>query len=113
MDAAYKVTVARVTLFPLDTKRFQVASAQIPPLTNLAPSRLLQQLAAEYVYAQLCDAAMQTFAAENQARMDAMGSASTNIETILSELRAHENRVRQEEVTAEIIELACSADPYA
>lgn len=106
LDEARRVTVTSAVLFPLDIKQFRTSPASIPPLTNLDSNQLLEQLTAEYVYARLCEAAMQSFAAENQARMDAMGSASSNIERIMTETRAQESQVRQEEVTAEIIELA-------
>lgn len=106
LDTSRRVTVANTALFPLDMTQFRVTPAPILPLTNLPTSQLLEQLTAEYIYARLCDAAMQSFAAENQARMDAMGSATSNIERMIGQIRAQESQVRQEEVTAEIIELA-------
>ncbi len=75
-------------------------------MTTLAAQPLLERLAAEYLYAQLCEAAMHAFEAENEARMMAMASAKTNIETKLAALSHRERQVRQEEITAEIIELA-------
>jgi F0F1-type ATP synthase gamma subunit len=73
---------------------------------------LLENLAAEYVYAELCEAAMYAFEAENQARMIAMTSAKTNIETKLAGLVKREHLLRQEEITTEIIELAAGADAF-
>jgi len=58
------------------------------------------------VHAQLCEAALQAFAAENQARMESMASAHNEIERQLSQLQGQQRVVRQEEITAEIIELA-------
>jgi F-type H+-transporting ATPase subunit gamma len=78
-------------------------------LTTLAPQLLLERLAAEYVYAQLCEAAMYAFEAENDARMLAMASAKTNIETKLAGLSQREHQLRHEEITTEIVELAASA----
>jgi hypothetical protein len=86
-----------------------VASTEVPAvrsLTNLPPRLLLEQLTAEYVYARLCEAAMQALASENQARMDAMSAASNNIGQTLDEVGGREHQVPQEEVTAEILELA-------
>jgi len=57
-----------------------------------------------------CEAAMHAFAAENPSRMEAMSSASRNIDRTLLELKQRENQVRQEEVTAEIVELACDSE---
>jgi F-type H+-transporting ATPase subunit gamma len=106
VDAEHAIEVARTTLFPIDLERFRQPQASMPPLTTLEPEVLLEGLAAEYIYAVLCEAAMHAFAAENQARMEAMSSATSNIDRMLSELKQRENQVRQEEVTAEIIELA-------
>jgi F-type H+-transporting ATPase subunit gamma len=77
---------------------------------TLEPQKLLENLTAEYVYARLCEAAMYAFAAENQARMEAMSSASNNIDRTLGQLKQHANQVRQEEVTAEIVELAAGSE---
>ena len=58
------------------------------------------------MHAQLCNTALHAFAAENEARMEAMASARSQIERQLSVLQASQRIVRQEEITAEIIELA-------
>jgi F-type H+-transporting ATPase subunit gamma len=71
---------------------------------------LLERLASEYVYAQLCEAAMYAFAAENEARMMAMAAARTNIESKLNGLSQREHQLRQEEITTEIVELAAGAE---
>jgi F-type H+-transporting ATPase subunit gamma len=76
------------------------------PVLNLSPEPLLIELAAGYVHAQLCKTALHAFAAENEARMEAMASAHHQIEHQLTELQSAQRIVRQEEITAEIIELA-------
>jgi F-type H+-transporting ATPase subunit gamma len=97
--------VERVRLFPLDMTRFP-ATAGNAPLVNLPPEELLGELTADYLHAQLCHAALHAFAAENAARMIAMEAARHQIERQLATLRATQRHVRQEEITAEIIELA-------
>jgi F-type H+-transporting ATPase subunit gamma len=104
------MAIERRSLLPLDFGRFVQPVADRPPLITLAPPLLLERLAAEYVYAQLCEAAMHSFAAENEARMIAMAAAKTNIETKLTELMQHERRLRQQEITTEIIELAAGTE---
>lgn len=104
------IRVQRKALFPLDLPRFRIPPRGTPPIATLDPALLLERLTAEYVFARLCEAAMQAFAAENQARLEAMSAASTNIGRALEELRGRENQIRQEEVTAEIIELAAGAE---
>ena len=102
--------ITRRSLLPLDLTRFRRPITNLPPLTTLAPPDLIENLAAEYVFAQLCNAAMHAFAAENEARMLAMAAAKTNVQTKLEELSRRERQLRQEEITTEIIELAAGAE---
>lgn len=96
----------RRVLFPLDTAAFSAPRNAVAPLLNLPPADLLQALTADYLHAELCHAALHGFAAENEARMEAMAAAHTQTERQLAKLQATQRRVRQEEITAEIIELA-------
>ena len=52
--------------------------------SNLAPETLLSELTADYMHAQLCNAALHAFAAENEARMEAMAAARNQIERQLA-----------------------------
>jgi F-type H+-transporting ATPase subunit gamma len=104
------IQIDRHSLLPIDFGRFARPVDEQPPLTTLTPELLLERLAAEYVYAQLCEAAMHAFEAENEARMMAMASAKTNIGTKLTGLSQRERQLRQEEITTEIIELATGAE---
>ncbi|HTW33905.1 MAG TPA: FoF1 ATP synthase subunit gamma [Rhizomicrobium sp.] len=110
VDADHSLRVERLALFPLDLQKFPRPQVAIAPLVTLQPQSLIESLAAEYIYARLCEAAMHAFAAENQARMEAMSSAGRNIDRTLLELKQRENQVRQEEVTAEIVELAAGSE---
>jgi len=100
------IRVERRRLFPFDMTAFPAAKAAAAPLLYLAPAALLQDLTADYLHAQLCEAALHAFAAENEARMEAMAAARSQIERQLASLQAKQRQVRQEEITAEIIELA-------
>jgi F-type H+-transporting ATPase subunit gamma len=100
------VHVERRRLFPLDMSGFSRPANAGSPTLNLPPELLLTELTADYVHAQLCKAALHAFAAENEARMEAMASAYGQIGRQLSTLQATQRIVRQEEITAEIIELA-------
>jgi F-type H+-transporting ATPase subunit gamma len=104
------IEIDRHSLLPIDLSRFARPVQNHPPLTTLAPGALLERLASEYIYAQLCEAATHAFAAENEARMMAMASAKTNIETNLARLLQREHQLRQEEITTEIVELAAGAE---
>ena len=100
------IRVNRRRLFPLDMTQFSQSLDGNAPLLNLTPAALLSELTADYLHAQLCNAALHAFAAENEARMEAMAAAHRQIERELAALRATQQHVRQEEITAEIIELA-------
>jgi F-type H+-transporting ATPase subunit gamma len=100
------IEIVERTLLPFDFTRFHVTPARIPPIVTLPPEQLLDQLAEEYVYAELCAAVMLSYAAENEARMQAMIAARSNVERKLNELIGSYRTLRQEEITAEIIELS-------
>ncbi len=100
------IGIERRRLWPLDMSGFPRPTNANAPLLNLASEALLIDLTADYVHAQLCKTALHAFAAENEARMEAMASAHGQIDRQLSELQAAQRIVRQEEITAEIIELA-------
>lgn len=93
-------------LIPFDFSRFPVATKSAPPLTNLPPAGLLARLAEEYVFAELCEAVLLSFAAENEARMRAMIAARQNVADKQQDLTSLARRLRQEQITAEVIELA-------
>lgn len=105
-EPGHGTEVQRHRLFPLDISKFPHPANAMRPLLNLAPATLLRDLTTDYLFAQLCHAALHAFAAENEARMESMASARTQIERQLAILRARQRQVRQEEITAEIIELA-------
>ena len=104
------IVVDRRSLLPLDLVRFASPPSGKSPLTNLQPRLLLEHLTAEYVFAELCEAATHAFTAENEARMLAMASAKQNIGTRLATLSHEERQLRQEEITTEILELAAGSE---
>ncbi|MYZ48972.1 F0F1 ATP synthase subunit gamma [Propylenella binzhouense] len=98
--------IATKILIPFDFARFPLPPKATAPLITLPPQRLIARLAEEYVFAELCEALMQSFAAENAARMQAMIAARANIAEKLDGLLGQSRLLRQEEITNEIIELA-------
>ena len=98
--------VVRHPLLPLDYGRFGLANASVPPLLNLPAHVLLERLAGEYLFAQVNEAIVHSFAAENMARLQTMTAARDNIARLLETLTREERLARQEEITAEIIELS-------
>jgi F-type H+-transporting ATPase subunit gamma len=103
------IEIVERALLPFDLARFKVAPSAVPPITTLPPEQLLAELAEEYVYAELCEEIMLSFAAENEARMRAMIAARSNVARKLEELVSSFRRLRQEEITGEIIELSAGS----
>ena len=101
--------VVRRTILPVDLGAFRKPSRGPAPIVNLAPQRLVEQLVGEYVFAELALAALESFAAENTARLTTMESARLNIEQKLDELSVQERLQRQEQITAEVQEVTSGA----
>jgi F0F1-type ATP synthase, gamma subunit len=76
-----------------------------PPLIDPAPEKVLPYLVREQVYIDLFHAFIQSFAAENAARLASMRNASDNIEELLEELQMRYRRERQDVITNELMEL--------
>ncbi|WP_174978399.1 F0F1 ATP synthase subunit gamma [Pandoraea terrigena] len=93
-------------LVPFEFARFRRASSRQPPLFNLPLDQLLTGLTERYVYLELCEGLMQSFASENAARLAAMLAASHHVKDQLAVLTRESRIVRQSEITAEIAELA-------
>ncbi len=101
--------IDKVRVLPPDPARFARARTPAPPLHDLPAEDLLERLIGEYVLAELARAAMESFASENGARLRAMESAHENIEDKLEELHRSEHRLRQEEITMELLDVVTGA----
>jgi F-type H+-transporting ATPase subunit gamma len=98
-------TIDHRPLLPLDTAALALRQPRQAPLHYLAPTLLLERLMAEYVFAVLTEAVVESIGSENAARFAAMESAHENVEKKLSELRQTALQARQEEITAELLDL--------
>jgi len=74
------------------------------------PEELLARLIPEYVTISVYRALLESAASELGARMTAMRNASENAETIIDDLTLEMNRVRQAEITQEILEVVAGAE---
>ena len=102
-------TVERRLLLPLDTTSLAATHPRQPPMRHLAPRTLLERLIAEYVFALLTEAAVESISSENAARFAAMESARDNVSRKLEELRRGVQQARQAEITAELLDLITGA----
>lgn len=98
--------IERLRLFPLEFLDEQASDRSVvAPLHDIPAAQLLERLTAEYLVAQLTEAATESLAAENGARFAAMEAASDNVSRKLEGLRLESSRARQEEVTTELLDL--------
>lgn len=100
--------VVRQVLLPVDLSDLPPPGAT-RPLTQLPTDTLINNLSGDYLHALVSKAALHAFAAENEARMEAMSGAANQITRELGHFEATLRRVRQEAITAEIIELGTGA----
>lgn len=101
---------SHVQLLPFDLDRWTtLPEGEEPfrtiPRHDLAPRELLRLLVREQLYADLLRVLVDSFAAENDARLSAMRTAADNIEERLAELQAEYRRLRQESVTQELMDV--------
>jgi F-type H+-transporting ATPase subunit gamma len=97
-------------LLPLGAQPRQRLRAQMPPLSNLPPQLLLEELIADHVFALLVEAAVESLASENAARFAAMEAAHDNISKRLDRLHQEAREARQDEITGELLELISGAE---
>ncbi|RXV66400.1 F0F1 ATP synthase subunit gamma [Roseovarius sp. A46] len=100
--------VVRQALLPVDLSDLPPPGAT-RPMTQLPTDTLINNLSGDYLHALVSKAALHAFAAENEARMEAMSGAANQITRELGHFEATLRRVRQEAITAEIIELGTGA----
>jgi F-type H+-transporting ATPase subunit gamma len=97
-------------ILPLDPTLLVGSRRRGAPLHQIAPGILLQQLAREYLFAEITRAVMESFASENAARLRVMENADHNIADKLAEMRRLENALRQEAITSELIDVVTGAE---
>jgi F-type H+-transporting ATPase subunit gamma len=97
--------IERHRLLPLEVPVVERPPLAMPPLINLSPHRLFDDIVGEYFFAALENAAMQSFFSENSTRFRSMEAAHQNIGNKSEELTKLARRVRQEAVTTEILDL--------
>jgi F-type H+-transporting ATPase subunit gamma len=74
-----------------------------------SPSAVLEQLVPRYVATRLFQAVLESKASEESSRMVAMKNATENAEELIEDLTLAYNKVRQSNITREMIEIASGA----
>jgi len=97
-------------ILPLDPSILVRSTQRSAPLHHLPPGVLLQRLASEYLFAEITRAVMQSLASENGARLRVMEAADHNIGDKLENLTRTERALRQEAITAELLDVITGAE---
>ena len=114
MESEFLTTIKMMRLLPFDRKEFWTKKDErdlkdvhyeFSPSVDEVLNRVIPGYVAGCIYGALVD----SFSAEQNARMTAMNSANKNAEALLDELRIEYNRVRQAAITQEITEVAAGA----
>lgn len=85
-------------------------SLNYPPLLSAEPAVLLGALIEEYFFIELYRAMFESHSSENGARLLAMTAAGSNIEERIAELTQEFQAVRQDVITAELLDVVAGAE---
>ncbi len=95
-----------------DEEEAEAAAAQRNALWlyEPGPEEILERLLPDFVEITVFRAMLESTASEHGARMTAMRNASENANTLIDDLTLEANRVRQAEITQEIMEVVAGAE---
>ena len=101
-----------VKLLPVDTEGFEEAEVDDNLMMNFEPNteEALDMIIPKYVTSLFYGALVESVASENGARMQAMDSATSNADEIISDLTLKFNRARQGAITQELTEIIAGAN---
>jgi F-type H+-transporting ATPase subunit gamma len=116
VDIAYShfvsTLVQRPTLVPLLPIVPTEDTAGIPGhqfIFEPSPARVLEQLVPRYIATRIFQAILESKASEESSRMIAMKNATDNAEDLIEDLTLTYNKIRQANITREMIEIASGA----
>lgn len=106
------------TLIPVDVSAQTIVAAQDgvdagfsqDMIFEPAPEKIIEALLVKHFSVQVYRAMAESVAAEHGARMTAMENATNNAKEVLNKLTLTYNRVRQEKITTELIEIVSGAE---
>lgn len=101
-----------VKLLPVDAEGFEEAEVEDNLMMNFEPNteEALDMIIPKYVTSLFYGALVESVASENGARMQAMDSATSNADEIISDLTLKFNRARQGAITQELTEIIAGAN---
>lgn len=112
----FKNTVSHIPtlmkLLPVEFDQEELTSAETNVPMNYEPGEeeALNRIIPKYVTSLFYGALVEAVASENGARMQAMDSATSNAEDMISDLELKYNRARQSSITQELTEIIAGAE---
>lgn len=112
----FKNTVVHVPqlmkMLPVEFSEEEISNADKNVIMNYEPndSEALDMIIPKYVTSIFYGALVEAVASENGARMQAMDSATSNAEDMISDLSLKYNRARQSSITQELTEIIAGAE---
>lgn len=107
-SAATQILTLR-RLMPI-TPEYEGEPRQLEYLYEPSEDELLERMLPEYVRVQVYTALLDSVASEHGARMTAMEAATSNAEDMMYRLTLQMNRIRQETITTELMEIVGGAE---
>lgn len=109
---------AALQLLPVDPERFRHAEkvgwpSHVLPTFSMDAATLLSALLRQYLFVALSRSCAESLASEHNARLVAMQSAGKNIDEAIETTRAEHRRLRQEQITAEMLEVVTGYEASA
>jgi len=104
-------SIERYQLLPLPLATASTETKPLePPVHHLPPLELMARVIGEYVAGELVRVLMESFGSENAARMQAMEAARHHIDDKLRTMRDEANRIRQDEITSELLDVVIGSE---
>ena len=99
-------------LLPIDSEQTKQEEDTSKAIMNFEPEDVeaLDMIISKYITSLIYGAMMEAIASENGARMQAMDSATSNAEEMISDLSLKYNRARQGSITQELTEIIAGAE---
>lgn len=109
---AQKVNCERVLPIEVETSSFETEGSQFSKdiIFEPAPAVIIEQLLKKHFDLQVYRAMAESVASEHGARMTAMENASNNAKAMIDRLTLTYNKLRQEKITTELIEIVSGAE---
>ena len=109
---------AELQLLPVDPERFRHAEqvgwpTRVLPTFSMDADTLLSALLRQDLFVALSRSCAESLASEHNARLVAMQSAGKNIDEAIETTRAEHRRLRQEQITAEMLEVVTGYEASA